>query len=393
MKSYEEVAKSVFEKSEEYFVQRWRRLRRIKIAVSAVSCICLAAAAVVAVAHSDLIKYPESVEPSAEGQYTSNAENNVNTTDYIWKTSEEIIAEDDGIVSYGSVNIGTLLVYDGAVYTYLYTDDAKTDRYYAQTGDHAYFAEWFPCEVYAVKNEPDLIAIKFDFDIFEYRKQFDCNANIDSEKFEIAYKAYMYGDYDCGDIVLQTEDFTVYEAVRLRGEPADTTEYVIDILPALKRELPDLFGADEYDGDAWWILVPDNAAEELTHNGSSLSTNIISDANPKDTDRILAAAQAAITEKLVCVYVPAEKGSEIYSLVDGEVVWAGESVWGFGYDIYVNTADGRQQVLHSHLSEILVEEGDTVAKGQVIGLAGIVSKSTYGAGYKCFELFPWSLYR
>lgn len=394
MKSYEEVAKSVFEKSEKYFVQKWHRQRRIKIALSTLSCICLAAVAVGAVMHSDLIKYPESGEPSAEGQYTSDANTPADTDspdgtaavpdnyNYIWQTSEEIIAEDDCIVTYGSVDIGTLLVYDGALYTIYSPEDEKADRYYALTGNHAYFFEWFPCEAYAVKNEPDTIAIKLDFAMFEYRKLFDCDIDIDGEKFTIAYQAYMGGDYNCGGMVLQTEDFTVYEAVRLQGNPTDTKEYIVNLTSALQMGLSDILG------NVWWIVVPDNVTEELTHNGSSLSANTLSDVTPKDTDRILAAAQAAITETLIKVYVPAEKGSEVYSLVDGVVVWADEQYWKDGYSIYVDTEDGQHQVLHSHLSEMLVEVGDTVTKGQVIGLAGSIGGAAYGAGYKCFELIP-----
>ena len=61
MKNYEEVAKSVFEKSEKYFAEKAVRAKRIKTAVSAMSCFCIAAVImVIAVAaiNSNLTEYP-----------------------------------------------------------------------------------------------------------------------------------------------------------------------------------------------------------------------------------------------------------------------------------------------------------------------------------------------
>ena len=61
----------------------------------------------------------------------------------------------------------------------------------------------------------------------------------------------MNADYRLGSVVLETEDYIVYEAVKIQGEPAQTKEYIVDILPILQRERPNLFdGADlKPDGD------------------------------------------------------------------------------------------------------------------------------------------------
>lgn len=62
MKSYEEVAKSVFEKSEKYFEEKARRAKHIKTAASVLSCVCLAAVIAVGAGlalHNNLTEYPE----------------------------------------------------------------------------------------------------------------------------------------------------------------------------------------------------------------------------------------------------------------------------------------------------------------------------------------------
>ena len=306
MKTYEEVAKSVFEKSEKYFEEKAIRAKRIKTATTAMSCFCLAAVLVVgaiAALNSNLTEYPTG--GGAEGQLTGEPENNDNilvseetTTvsnveptitdteipndppetsegntdticqlpaadpqaDYKWQTIKEILGADYGIEHHDVIE-GYFLAYDGALYVSYSPDNKELGKEYALTGEYAYFGESFPCEAYAVKGEPNLIAIKLNFAIHEYRRLFDCNFEIGGEKFEIAHSALMDIDYICRNKgVLQTEDFTVYEAVRLQGEPSDTKEYLVDLLPALEREFPDLFNdfEDADYADRWWIAVSNN---------------------------------------------------------------------------------------------------------------------------------------
>ena len=438
MKSYEEVAKSVFEKSEKYFEEKAVRAKRIKTAVTAMSCFCLAAVitvGAVAALNSNLTEYP--VGGKTEGKFTSEPESAENrpaadetTTaaeptsmeteiptdapeteaddtdvacqlpvagdqdNYKWQTVKEILGEDYGL-THNEVIMGIFLAYDGALYEAYYSEDKILDRQYALTGDYAFFGEKFPCEAYAVKDEPDLIAVKLNFGIHEYKKLFDCDFDINGEKFQIAYNALLDIDHTCGDIVLQTEDFTVYEAVRLQGDSLGVKEYLVDLLPTLKRELPELFMHTSdfgYVADAWWIALPDIPADIPSNSDyavpeydfladQSLPVNTLTDLTPKDTDQILAEAQAVSSEPhYKSVFVLAETGSEIYSLADGVVVMAD---WGYGtgWTVEVETADG-QHIRHFHLSEMLAEAGDAVAKGQVIGLAGTTGATTHsGAGY------------
>ena len=429
MKSYEEVAKSVFEKSEEYFKEKAVRAKRIKTAVSAISCVCLAAVLLTVAGlamNGNLTEYPLSgggsggitQEPFTDDEnngeipeYTTTAiteeltdiddedfwqngetfSTTGKTNNYIWQTPGEVLGKDGSITTAGGVNVGTFIAYDGAIYVSYIPEDTKTDRQYALIGEYAFFGEGFPNEVYAVKDEPNLIAIKLNFAIWEYRRLYDCDFNVNGEKFRIAYSALKDIDHACGGLVLQAMDYTVYDAVRLQGEPSDTKEYIVDLLPVLKKEFPNLFSdTDTEYGDAWWIAIPSSTADERSHyiipdDKPSLPLNTLTGVTPDDIDGILAPAAAAAYSaepgKSTSVFVPAETGSEIYSLVEGEVVMA-EYYYGLGYTVEVKMDNG-SSVKHFHLSEMLAEVGDTVTRGQVIGLAGTTGITYYsGAGYR-----------
>ena len=414
MKSYEEVAKSVFEKSEAYFIKRWHKLRRIKIAVSTLSCVCLTAVAVFAVLHSGILTdHPENGEAFSEGQYTSDSENagnipaepdNTNdiitipddesTYDYVWqwKTPGEILSSDviDSEMSSGAYT-DPFLVYDGALYTLYAPTDEKSDRYYASTGYNAYYTEFFPREAYVVKDEPDLIAVRLDSNIWEYKKLFDCGFDIGGESFKIAYSAIIHScaswDIEFGwlNVVLQTEDFTVYE---VSGEDllhSDIKEYIVDLSPALKKTLPELINDEAECGDAWWMALPGSVEKErfrvdASEGEPSLPVNTLSGVTPDNTGRILKEAEAVSDDIYMSVFVPAENGSEIYSLSDGTVKMIGSNGT-LGNTVVVMTSD-RKLIMHCHLSEILVDVCDTVTEGQVIGLAGTTGDTAYpGASY------------
>jgi murein DD-endopeptidase MepM/ murein hydrolase activator NlpD len=68
-------------------------------------------------------------------------------------------------------------------------------------------------------------------------------------------------------------------------------------------------------------------------------------------------------------------GSDIYSTGCGKVVQAGYSRTGYGYQIIINHGFG-YKTRYAHLSKILVNKGDKVERGQVIGLLGNSGRST-----------------
>lgn len=94
-----------------------------------------------------------------------------------------------------------------------------------------------------------------------YEKIFDATFTVDGTTYAIAYSPVMNTDYRLGSAVLETDDYTVYEAVKLQGEPAQTKEYIVDILPTLQRERPNLFDGSDLAPDGgyaeqWQLALP-----------------------------------------------------------------------------------------------------------------------------------------
>ncbi len=79
-------------------------------------------------------------------------------------------------------------------------------------------------------------------------------------------------------------------------------------------------------------------------------------------------------------HMPAEKGENVYSVLDGTVERACY-YYGFGLYIIVKHTDGTYSH-YAHLNEINVEVGDSVEKGQIIGTVGISGATVrYGLVY------------
>ena len=272
MKTYEEVAKSVFEKSEKYFEEKAVRARRIKTAATAMSCFCLAAVITVgaiAVLNGNLTENP--IGGLSEGQLANDAENEVNTP----------------------------------------SGDNKNDG--------------------------------------------------------IAPETTTTADYP-GETTADTAD--TESPITAPDSTTDGNQF-----PTVTDD--DVAGAWGVSGSTF----PDGSFFG-TSSDPNLPINTLTGVTPKDTDQILAAAQSVSSEYYRSVFVLAETGSEVYSLVDGVVVMA-EYNGISGYFIEVETTDGRH-IRHSHLSEMLAAEGDTVTKDQVIGLAGTTGYASYsGVGYVC----------
>jgi murein DD-endopeptidase MepM/ murein hydrolase activator NlpD len=69
------------------------------------------------------------------------------------------------------------------------------------------------------------------------------------------------------------------------------------------------------------------------------------------------------------INISAPEGAPIRSTSDGVVAYAGDELKGYGNLILVRHSD-RYISAYAHLSELRVSRGDTVERGQVIGLAG-----------------------
>lgn len=447
MKTYEEVAKSVFEKSEKYLEEKARKAKHIKTAATAMGCFCLAAVLVVAgvaALNSNLTEYPlagmaENQNTIDEGVAIIAEETSIATSIEAFTSMPEAWTDESGLLVHppateperpqiiSGLNVPYFLAFDGALYVSHHSEEGT---YFDSTGLYTYLGEFYACEVYQVRGKPDHIGVKIGLGTHEYKKLFDCDFDIGGQKYQIAYRALKDIDYAFGDMVLQTEDFTVYEAIRLQdGVPIETGDsnlqelaplqedeplsklkskvYIVDLLPVLKREMPDQFsgdrfsGDDAYYGDAWWIALSNNdIPDETPQDGSnsvspdsgipvepSMPLNTLTGVAPKDTDRILTEVQAVYSDDYYFVFVLAEKGNEIYSLTDGVVAIAG---WYnlFGRTIFVETTDGTY-IMYCILDEISVKKGDTVTEGQVIGLAGATGYAAYpGAMYAMTDSLP-----
>jgi murein DD-endopeptidase MepM/ murein hydrolase activator NlpD len=73
--------------------------------------------------------------------------------------------------------------------------------------------------------------------------------------------------------------------------------------------------------------------------------------------------------------IAAEVGEPVYAVADGEVIYAGDGLRGYGNVIIVQHAD-RVSSLYAHNSELKVKQGDHVSQGTLIALMGSTGHST-----------------
>ncbi|MEQ9121657.1 MAG: M23 family metallopeptidase, partial [Alphaproteobacteria bacterium] len=83
------------------------------------------------------------------------------------------------------------------------------------------------------------------------------------------------------------------------------------------------------------------------------------------------------------VNVAAPRGAPVRAAADGEVVYAGDALQGYGNLILVRHGDG-WVTAYAHLDSILAKRGETVKRGQTIGSVG--SSGGVGAPQLHFEM-------
>lgn len=292
MKNYKEVADDVFQRSEKIIADNRKRKNKIMKVGSMTACFCLIALLGVGVWQSGVLSNMapgragdivmggvsnttdiKSNETTGENfHYASNAVTQTpqtvepnyvqagDTRAELWLTAEELgMAKPEGTFS-AAFMVPIFVSYQGGFYGLVDTDRMDNPRFAPYEGERSLFNTHYTHNVYLVEDHPDWIAIHVNgMEIYE--KFFEVNFEVDETTYAIACSPMMNADYGLGGVVLETEDYTIYEAVKLQGEPAQTKEYIVDILPLLQRELPNFFdGSDlEPDGDyadQWQLALP-----------------------------------------------------------------------------------------------------------------------------------------
>ena len=150
------------------------------------------------------------------------------------------------------VAVPTFVAYEGAIYGS--AGETPNENYrYTPLGTEVMFRKNYSYAAYQVKDVSDNVAIVINGRLQIYKKLFEINAVIEGTPYKVVYQM---GEYSYGKIIQENEDFTVYEAIDKQSGEVIESEYVINVLPILKRELPNLFGGDENYGDAWWVAIP-----------------------------------------------------------------------------------------------------------------------------------------
>ncbi len=78
-------------------------------------------------------------------------------------------------------------------------------------------------------------------------------------------------------------------------------------------------------------------------------------------------------------------GTEVHAMAGGRVRYAGQ-MSGYGSVVWIDHP-GQVLTVYAHLSELRVEEGQTVGGGEVIGLSG--SSGTATGAHLHFEIWRW----
>lgn len=265
MKDYKEVADDVFQRSEKIMAVNRKRKNKIMKVGSMTASFCLIALLGVGVWQSGLLsnmasgrdgdvvtKIPQPVEPGFVQAGDTRAD--------MWLTAEELgMVKPEGTFS-AALNVPIFISYQGGFYSLVDTDRMDSPRFALSEGESLLFNTNYTHNVYLVEDHPDWVAIHIN-GMEVYEKIFEVTFEVGETSYAIAYSPVMNADYGLGDVVLETEDYTIYEAVKLQGKPAQTMEYIVDILPLLQRERPDFFdGSDLETGgnyaDQWQLALP-----------------------------------------------------------------------------------------------------------------------------------------
>lgn len=275
MKTYNEMAESVFERREKYIAERRMAMNKTKKTTAAVACCCLVAVLSIGVWRGNIgtLTLPPAVNEQLNNPDANEQLNIVdmpnNTTDTnivpnignedkvdttVWLSADEVLKSAENGTQMG-VSVPLLIAYKGAIYG-CPTEEYNENSQYALLENEVTLRKNSSCPAYQVKDIYDNVAIVLNGKLETYQKLFEVKAVIDGNSYRIVQPMMSGIDYSYSEIIQENEDFTVYQAINAQSGEVMESEYVINILPLLKRELPNFFDGDENYGDAWWVVVP-----------------------------------------------------------------------------------------------------------------------------------------
>ena len=276
MKSYEEVTNNLLERRDRYVAEQNRKRKRMMGATISLCCCCLVAFIGFDVwqSNSSTPTLPVAVNEQPSTPTASGQQNNVdmpdNTLDTnmepnignggkvdttIWLSADEVLKAAENDIQYMGVAAPMLVVYKGAIYGY-FTEEYNQNSQYALLENEVTLRKNYSYPAYQVKDVSDSVAILINGRLTTYQKLFEVTAVIDGNPYRIVQPMMSGIDYSYGEIIQENENFTVYQAIDAQSGEVMEAEYVINILPLFKSELPNFFDGDENYGDAWWVAIP-----------------------------------------------------------------------------------------------------------------------------------------
>lgn len=264
MKTYNEMAESVFERRKKYIAERRMTMNKMKKTTATLACCCLVAMLSIGVWHSNI---GTSTLPSTINEQLNNVDIPSNTTDTniesnissgskvdttIWLSGDEVLKSAENGTQMG-VAVPMLVAYQGAIYGFT-AEEYNENSQYALLENKVILRKNYSYPAYQVKDISNNVAIVLNGRLEIYQKLFEVKAVIDGNSYRIVQPMMSGIDYSYGEIIKENEDFTVYQAINAQSGEVMEAEYVINILPLLKRELPNFFDGDENYGDAWWVV-------------------------------------------------------------------------------------------------------------------------------------------
>ena len=172
----------------------------------------------------------------------------------IWLSADEVLKSAETGTQMG-IAVPMLVAYQGAIYGFT-AEEYNENSQYTLLEKEVTLRKNYSYPAYQVKDVFDSVAIVLNGRLEIYQMLFEVKAVIDGDPYGIVQPMMSGIDYSYGEIIQENENFAVYQAINAQSGEVMEAEYVINILPLLKRELPNFFDSDEKYGDAWWVAVP-----------------------------------------------------------------------------------------------------------------------------------------